>query len=112
MLEPTLVGAYTPTPNAAGIAMDASDPHIENAMERLHAEIGALRERLAESARDVEARSQGMLLAETPIADHELRLARERHERIRIRLGELEAELGALILDRESNRSTGTRRAG
>ena len=75
----------------------ASTPELE----RLRAEIASLRERLADAARALEERSQGVLLAETPLADHEYRLARQAHDRVRARLQELETELGALILEHE-----------
>jgi hypothetical protein len=91
--------------------MDATQPQFEAAMERLRAEIAALRERLADSARLVEARWLDMLLAETPIAEHAYRLARDGHDRVRGRLGELESALGALILELEVRQPSGRRPA-
>ena len=85
-------------------------------MDRLRAEIAALRDRLADATRTLEKSSQCVLLAETPLADHEYRLARQAHDRVLARLRELEAELGATILDHEERGAPGGalegRRAG
>jgi hypothetical protein len=82
--------------------MDTSPSGTLAAMDRLRAEIDALRQRLADTTRQLEARSQGSLLAETPLADHDYRLARDAHDRVRARLRELQSQLGALILEHEA----------
>jgi hypothetical protein len=78
-----------------------TDAAALRAMDRLRAEIALLRDRLGDAARLLEERSQGVLLAETPLADHEYRLARRAYDRVQERLAELEVELGGLMLEHQ-----------
>ena len=61
----------------------------------------ALGGRLIQAERALEERGWGMLVSETPMADHAYRVARDERARVRARLAELEAALGRLILERE-----------
>ena len=89
---------YTPGP----FPMEQPYPHpTDVAMERLRAQIALARERLIQTERALEHRGWGMLVSETPIADHAYRVARDERARVRARLAELEAALGSLILERE-----------
>jgi hypothetical protein len=74
-------------------------------MERLQAEISTLREQLTTSSRNVEERGQAMLRARTPLADHDFRVARDRHLGLQDRLLAAQAALGSLILEREESTS-------
>jgi hypothetical protein len=82
--------------------MEQPSPHpTEVAMERLRSQIALARQRLTQAERDLEERGWGMLVSETPIADHAYRVARDERARVRARLAELESALGRLILERE-----------
>jgi hypothetical protein len=83
---------------------------LDCAVERLEAEIAALRERLGASSRILEERRLARLLAHTPLADHDFGMARDRHRGLRDRLLAAQAHLGALILEREER--SGDLRAG
>ena len=68
-------------------------------IERIRTELGILEERRSDHCRILERRRAQMLVAETPLADHEYRLAREDYDRVESRIEELEAE--RLSLERE-----------
>jgi chromosome segregation ATPase len=74
-------------------------------IERIRTELGSLEERRSDHRRLLERRRAQMLVAETPLADHEYRLARLDHNRVEARVEELEAEL--LSLDEERDRMLG-----
>jgi hypothetical protein len=82
--------------------MPAHLPPVDTLMERLQSEIALLSERFAASERMLEVRSLEMLLAETALAAHAYRVARDAHLRLRARLHHLQAKLGSLILERET----------
>jgi hypothetical protein len=94
--------------------MTQHDPQrtIEAAMERLRSEIALAGDRLGEARSAMERRSVEMLLAETALADHGYRLARDDHHRRRRQLEELQAALGALILEHTSRSLETTPAAG
>jgi hypothetical protein len=76
-------------------------PHVEAAMERLQAEIAHLSELRAVAERRLEVRGLEMLLAETALAAHGYRVARDDHASLGDRLHEVQAKLGSLILELE-----------
>jgi chromosome segregation ATPase len=82
--------------------------HVKERLESLSAEMDGLRTELAILAEQREMQGQAMdrrkaqmLVAETPLADHEYRLARQAHDQIVQRLGEIEAALAALTDERD-----------
>ena len=82
--------------------MPADLPHADTFMERLQAEIALLSDRLAASERMLEVRSLEMLLAETALAAHGYRVARDDRHRLGARLHQLQVRLGTMILERET----------
>jgi hypothetical protein len=82
---------------------------VSRDLARARAELGFLRDRLAAEGQALEDRRLRMLIAETPVADRDLHRSAEAVGRLESRIGELEAEVAALVA--EERRRGGARGA-